>query len=160
MTMGTGLFSIAVGAILRFAVKDEWDAVNLETVGLILMIVGVIGFVVGAFWAFGGNRRREAVVVQRDPRDPRYQGALPVAVRRRSGQLAQLGEAVRPARLVKSATRLGPERGPGERQLGRPPRSASVSVTTVSRSSGSGSSQRKVYATLAGGSTSRNSPER
>jgi hypothetical protein len=70
MTMGMGLFLIAVGAILRFAVNDEWDAVNLETVGLILMIVGVIGFVVGAFWAFG-NRRREAVV-QRDPRDPRY----------------------------------------------------------------------------------------
>ena len=69
MTMGTGLFLIAVGAILRFAVNDEWDAVNLETVGLILIIVGVIGFVVGAFWAFG-NRRRDAVVVQRDPRDP------------------------------------------------------------------------------------------
>ena len=46
MTMGMGLFLIAVGAILRFAVNDEWDAVNLETVGLILMIVGVIGFVV------------------------------------------------------------------------------------------------------------------
>ena len=60
MTMGTGLFLLAVGAILRYAVKDEWDAVNLETVGLILMIVGVIGFIVGAIYAFG--RRREAVV--------------------------------------------------------------------------------------------------
>lgn len=69
MTMGTGLFFLAVGAILRYAVKDEWNAVNLETVGLILMIVGAIGFVVGAFYAFG--RRRDAVVVQRDPRDPR-----------------------------------------------------------------------------------------
>ena len=69
MTMGTGLFLLAVGAILRYAVKDEWDAVNLETVGLILMIVGVIAFIVGAIYAFG--RRREAVVVERDPRDPR-----------------------------------------------------------------------------------------
>ena len=69
--MGTGLFLLAVGAILRYAVNDEWDAVNLETVGLILMIVGAIGFVVGLFWAFG-NRRRDAVVVERDVRDPRY----------------------------------------------------------------------------------------
>jgi beta-lactamase regulating signal transducer with metallopeptidase domain len=65
--MGTGLFLVAVGAILRFAVNDEWDAVNLETVGLILMIIGVIGFIVGAFYAFSA-RRRDAVVV----RDPRY----------------------------------------------------------------------------------------
>jgi hypothetical protein len=70
MTMGTGLFLLAVGAILRYAVNDEWDAVNLETVGLILMIVGAIGFIVGAIYAFG--RRRAAVVVERDPRDPRY----------------------------------------------------------------------------------------
>ncbi len=62
MTMGTGLFLLAVGAILRYAV-------NLETVGLILMIVGAIAFIVGAIYAFG--RRREAVVVERDPRDPR-----------------------------------------------------------------------------------------
>jgi uncharacterized YccA/Bax inhibitor family protein len=73
--MGTGLFLVAVGAILRYAVKDEWDAVNLETVGLILIIVGAIGFIVGAIYAFG-NRRNAAVVVDRDPRvverDPRY----------------------------------------------------------------------------------------
>jgi hypothetical protein len=70
MTMGTGLFLLAVGAILRYAVNDEWDAVNLETVGLILMIVGAIGFIVGAIYAFG--HRRDAVVVERDVRDRRY----------------------------------------------------------------------------------------
>jgi hypothetical protein len=69
MTMGTGLFLLAVGAILRYAINDEWDAVNLETVGLILMIVGAIGFIVGAIYAFG--HRNDRVVVQRDPRDPR-----------------------------------------------------------------------------------------
>ena len=63
--MGTGLFLLAVGAILRYAVNDEWEAVNLETVGLILMIVGAIGFIVGAIWAFG-RRGREAAVVERD----------------------------------------------------------------------------------------------
>ncbi len=52
MTMGTGLVLVAVGAILRFAVNDSWDAVDLSTVGLILMVVGAIGFVVGLFMAF------------------------------------------------------------------------------------------------------------
>ena len=71
MTMGTGLLLIAVGAILRYAVKDELEAINLETVGLILMIVGAVAFVVGAIYAFG-RRRTDALVVERDPRDPRY----------------------------------------------------------------------------------------
>jgi hypothetical protein len=65
--MGTGLFLVAAGAILRYAVKDNWDAVNLEMLGLILMIVGAIGFVVGAAYAFSA-RRRDAVVVERDSR--------------------------------------------------------------------------------------------
>lgn len=58
MTMGTGLVLIAVGAIMRFAVKDTWDAVDIPTVGLILMVVGAIGFVVGLFMAF--DRRQDA----------------------------------------------------------------------------------------------------
>jgi Domain of unknown function (DUF6458) len=52
MTIGTGLVLIAAGAIMRYAVKDTWDAVDIPTVGLILMIVGAIGFVVGLFQAF------------------------------------------------------------------------------------------------------------
>ena len=68
--MGTGLFLLAVGAILRYAVNDNIDAINLETAGLILMIVGAIAFVVGAIWAFGHRRQPEQVVVERDPRDP------------------------------------------------------------------------------------------
>lgn len=52
MTMGTGLVLVAIGAILRYAVKDDWDVVDLTTVGLILMIVGAVAFVVGAIYAF------------------------------------------------------------------------------------------------------------
>jgi hypothetical protein len=70
MTMGTGLLLIAVGAILRYAVKDEWDAVNLETVGLILIIVGAVAFVVGAIYAFGRRGRYDRGELP--PRDPRY----------------------------------------------------------------------------------------
>jgi heme/copper-type cytochrome/quinol oxidase subunit 2 len=68
MTMGMGLLLIAIGAILRYAVKDQWDAVDLTVVGLILMIVGVVAFVVGAIYAFGYSRRSDEV--QRDPRNP------------------------------------------------------------------------------------------
>lgn len=70
MTMGTGLFLIAVGAILRFAVNDEIESIDLETVGLILIIVGAVAFVIGAIYAFGRRDRvvREEVV-EREPRD-------------------------------------------------------------------------------------------
>jgi hypothetical protein len=75
MTMGTGLVLIAIGAILRYAVDDSLEEIDLETVGLILMIVGVVAFIVGAIYAFSHRGRvvREEVVerpvVQRDPRD-------------------------------------------------------------------------------------------
>ena len=74
MTMGTGLVLLAVGAILRYAVNDEIKDVDLETIGLILMIVGAVAFLIGLIYAFTA-RRRDAVVVERDPRyrdDPRY----------------------------------------------------------------------------------------
>jgi uncharacterized membrane protein YfcA len=69
MTVGTSLFLIAVGAILRFAVNDSIQDVDLSTVGLILIIVGVVGLIIGLFMM---NRTRGDAVVTRDPRDPRY----------------------------------------------------------------------------------------
>lgn len=47
MTIASSLFLIAVGAILRFAVSDSIEGVDLTTVGLILMIVGVVGLILG-----------------------------------------------------------------------------------------------------------------
>jgi hypothetical protein len=49
MTVGTSLFLIAVGAILRYAVTASVSGVSLATVGLILMIVGVVGLVISVF---------------------------------------------------------------------------------------------------------------
>ncbi len=68
MTMGMGLLLIAIGAILRYAVNDSWDAVDLTVVGLILMVVGAVAFIVGAIYAFGYSRRRPDEL----PPDPRY----------------------------------------------------------------------------------------
>jgi len=62
MTLGTGLFLVALGAILAFAVRDSIEGVDLETVGYILMAVGVVGCIVGAF----AMRRSRGVG------DPRY----------------------------------------------------------------------------------------
>ena len=64
MTIGSSLFLIAVGAILKYAVtKDTWQAINIDTVGLILMIVGVVGLVLGLYLYFVRGRR----VVVDDP---------------------------------------------------------------------------------------------
>jgi uncharacterized protein involved in exopolysaccharide biosynthesis len=56
MTIGTSLFLIAVGAILRYAVQDTWKAVDIPTVGLILMIVGVFGLILGLYLTFVRGR--------------------------------------------------------------------------------------------------------
>ena len=56
MTIGTSLFLIAVGAILRYAVKDNWQAVDIPTAGLILMIVGAVGLVLGLYLTFVRGR--------------------------------------------------------------------------------------------------------
>jgi uncharacterized membrane protein YidH (DUF202 family) len=47
MTIGTSLFFIAAGAILKYAVTASVAGVNLQTVGVILMIVGLAGLVLG-----------------------------------------------------------------------------------------------------------------
>jgi len=59
MTVGTSLFLIAVGAILRFAVNDSIESVDLSVVGLILMIVGAVGLAIGLFMM---NRARPSGV--------------------------------------------------------------------------------------------------
>jgi len=46
MGIGTSILLIAVGAILRYAVNVTVSEIELETVGLILMIVGIIGLVI------------------------------------------------------------------------------------------------------------------
>jgi hypothetical protein len=66
MGFGTSLFLIAVGAIMTFAVTVEAEGFSIDTVGIILMIIGAIGLLASlAFWntwgGFGGGRRRRVV---------------------------------------------------------------------------------------------------
>jgi len=75
MTIGGSIFLIAVGAILYFATNLHVAHVNIDTVGLILMIAGLAGLVLGliqqAIWS--RRSRRDVVVDDRgDPRQPPY----------------------------------------------------------------------------------------
>jgi hypothetical protein len=49
VTIGTSLFLIAVGAILKYAVTAHVSGVDIHTVGLILMIVGGLGLILGLY---------------------------------------------------------------------------------------------------------------
>jgi hypothetical protein len=55
VTIGTSLFLIAVGAILKFAVRLNVAGVDLHTVGVILMIVGGVGLLIGLWLAVRGS---------------------------------------------------------------------------------------------------------
>jgi hypothetical protein len=60
--IGTSIFLIAVGAILAFAVNVHVNGIDLQTVGVILMLVGVVGVILSAlFWNSWGGFRRTAV---------------------------------------------------------------------------------------------------
>lgn len=52
MGLGVSLILIAVGAILTWAVEADVSGLNVNAVGVILMIVGLVGFVLSlAFWS-------------------------------------------------------------------------------------------------------------
>ena len=75
MGIGTSLFLIAAGAILRFAVTVSSTHFNVQTVGLILMIVGIVGLAISLLWitVWSDRRSRSADVVERDaPPTQRY----------------------------------------------------------------------------------------
>ena len=60
MSLGFSLFLIAVGAILNFAVTATVAGVDIQTVGVILMIVGVIGLLITLAMYFSQRDRRDA----------------------------------------------------------------------------------------------------
>ena len=77
MSIGTSIFLIAVGAILDFAVTvDNPKGFDLNTIGVILMVVGAIGLFLSLLWArrtttttaapLVTSAHRETVVRERD----------------------------------------------------------------------------------------------
>jgi hypothetical protein len=81
MGIGLGVFLIALGAILTFAVDWTVAGLDLRMVGRVLMVAGVVGLIL--FFVFWSRRRTPQVVaVPRQPRvdaAPRtYDGATPL----------------------------------------------------------------------------------
>jgi len=73
MGIGTSIFLIAVGAILAFAVNTDVSGIEISTVGIILMICGVLGLLISLLYASMWRDRTRGVatrerVVERDPR--------------------------------------------------------------------------------------------
>jgi hypothetical protein len=70
--VGVSIFLIAVGAILVWAVNASVSGLELDTIGVILMVVGILGLVLSMiFWSswggFGGERRRTTYVEDGPP---------------------------------------------------------------------------------------------
>jgi hypothetical protein len=72
MGIGVSLILIAVGAILTWAVNATVSGLDINTVGVILMVVGVVGLVLSLmFWSswggVGGTARRRTVIEDAPP---------------------------------------------------------------------------------------------
>jgi hypothetical protein len=73
MGIGVSLILIAAGAILTWAVNATVSGLDINTIGVILMVVGIIGLVLSLmFWSSwggvgGGARRRPTYVDEAPP---------------------------------------------------------------------------------------------
>ena len=76
MYIGTSIFLIALGAVLKYAVTAHLAGINLQTAGVILMVVGAIALLISLFVMAGWADRRRGRTVPDDDvvrdRDQRY----------------------------------------------------------------------------------------
>src|SRR5438309_193 len=67
MGIGVSLFLLAVGAILTFAVHvSNTGGFDINTIGVILMVVGALGLIVSMIFWGSWNRRSDTVVRERE----------------------------------------------------------------------------------------------
>ena len=72
MGLGTSIVLIAVGAILKYAINDTPNFIDLQTVGTILLVIGILGLVISVIYMFMTARRTppsDRTVVQDRYRD-------------------------------------------------------------------------------------------
>ena len=65
MGISMSLLVVAAGAVLLWAVNASVSGVNIHTVGVILLAVGVVGFVTSLFFwsSWGGFGARDTTVI-------------------------------------------------------------------------------------------------
>lgn len=68
MGISVSLLLIAVGAVLTWGVTAEAEGLDVNAIGVILMIVGILGLVLSLiFWSSWGGFRRRATYVEGGP---------------------------------------------------------------------------------------------
>ena len=68
MGVSVSLLLIAVGAVLTWGVTAEAEGLDVNAIGVILMIVGILGLVLSLiFWSSWGGFRRRTTYVEGDP---------------------------------------------------------------------------------------------
>lgn len=67
MGIGISIFLLAVGAVMAFALDVTAEGFNVNTVGVILMVVGAIGLLASLtiFGSWGAGRRSDVIVEER-----------------------------------------------------------------------------------------------
>jgi hypothetical protein len=72
MYIGTSIFLIALGAILKFAVTTHVAGIDLQTAGVILMVVGVLGLLISLLLMTIWSDRRRGTVPDDRTRETGY----------------------------------------------------------------------------------------
>jgi hypothetical protein len=72
MSIGSSVFFIAVGAILRYAVTATVSGISIQTIGLILMLAGILGLVISLLYLFAWRPRRagDERIIEHPPYEP------------------------------------------------------------------------------------------
>jgi hypothetical protein len=74
MGLGASLFLIAAGAILIWGVTGEVAGLDVDAIGAILMVIGIIGLILSMIfwstWGGLGGRRRATYVEEGPPAGP------------------------------------------------------------------------------------------
>jgi hypothetical protein len=69
MATSLSLFFLAVGAILTFAVDTTVSGIDIDTIGVILMVIGLLGMLMSLVlwdsWSPRPMRRDEEIVIDR-----------------------------------------------------------------------------------------------
>jgi uncharacterized protein DUF6458 len=79
MGIGVGLLLIAVGAILTWAVTADVSGVDIQAVGVILMLVGLVGVLLDLLWwhSWRGPMYARRTYVEPAPPPPGYYAQPP-----------------------------------------------------------------------------------
>ena len=77
MGIAVSILLIAVGAVLTWGVTAEAEGLDVNAIGVILLIVGILGLVLSMIfwssWGWGGFRR--TAYVEGGPSSPSHRGA-------------------------------------------------------------------------------------